>query len=494
MKHRLILPIVFAIIICPFAAQTGLSQTTHGYQINDLDKNSIISLGAAFSIAENGVSVGLANSYFSQETKAAIWTSAGTELLPTLPTDHLGDAQDINESGVIVGESGRVEDLGYIIKYYPHAAIWVNKQAIELSTLVTSGSGVGLELKRATGINNKGQIVGIGRDTTIPALRSFLFDNGNLTDLGALNTKGGVEANDINELGYVVGSAEAASYWDHAFIWKNGVMEDLHDPAVLKGNTSIAYAVNEFGQVAGGADFISGGQNYHTATTWDNGVITDLGTLGGKASFARGINDHGTAVGVSDALGGGVHAFINYKNGKMLDLNDLIPPNTGWLLANAYDITNDGRVVGEGFFSGTTRPYILIPDIDGGFKVYGAGCAGSGQYTPGLFGEGYPTSQGDVSIVVVNGLGQAQGALLFGSGNGTLPFKPGGCDIQIMPLYPNFIPIMLKGSGPGAGAWQIQAQLPLNFPSVLITMQVLLEDTGAPYGFTVTNPLAMDIE
>ena len=70
-------------------------------------------------------------------------------------------------------------------------------------------------------------------------------------------------------------------------------------------------------------------------------MMIDLGTLGGGSSYAYGVNDSGEIVGYSYLADGGQHAFL-YDDGTMLDLNSLIPANSGWDLLEAYGI-NDFR-------------------------------------------------------------------------------------------------------------------------------------------------------
>jgi hypothetical protein len=43
----------------------------------------------------------------------------------------------------------------------------------------------------------------------------------------------------------------------------------------------------------------------------------------------------------------------------MWDLNDLIPPDSGWNLMEAHDINDAGEIVGFGFHEGTFRPFAL---------------------------------------------------------------------------------------------------------------------------------------
>ena len=55
-----------------------------------------------------------------------------------------------------------------------------------------------------------------------------------------------------------------------------------------------------------------------------------------------------------------MHAFI-YKNGVMTDLNNLIDAESGWSLAFAIDINENGQIVGAGNYNGALHAYLLMP-------------------------------------------------------------------------------------------------------------------------------------
>jgi len=473
---RRLLPIVF---LCFFMSQGALN--AQEFDLIDPDLNKIAANSSAFEVAENGTIVGIAGSY-SGFNSGAVWTKeAGTTFLPVLEGDEFGEAYDITESGIVAGTSVYVEH-SHIYFFYFHAVTWVDGQPVELETQVVNPTG--MELWAATGINEKKQICGWGRPGGTPPSHGFFVDEGLVHDLGQ-----GTMPEDINEQGHFVGAHEASGF-KHAFVWKNGSLIDLHDSTAILGPVSAALAINEFGAVVGYAKHAQ----FETATLWDHGVIKDLGTFGGNHSMARDINDHGTIVGHAE-LGGlqGVHAFI-YRDGQIHDLNDLAnsPANSGWTLVNAHAISNNGTVVGDGFFNGVPRAYVAYPISDGSFRIYGEGCSGSGNYTPALYGQGDPTSGGEISIAAVNGMGGGMGLLLLGTGYDTYEFKP-GCTLQILPLLPPQVLIFLGGSGAGAGALQIETQLPLGLLPSVVNLQMLLVDSGGSAGFTVTNPLEMSI-
>ena len=128
-------------------------------------------------------------------------------------------------------------------------------------------------------------------------------------------------------------------------------------------SSSVAYAINDSGQVAGLSKTIDG--EYHAAI-WINGQIMDIGSLGGFTK-AWGINNAGQVVGYSWIVNS-YHAFI-YSDGEMIDLNTLLPPESPWdCLECAYDINNKRQIVGYGrridgeihAFLMTPHPHIII--------------------------------------------------------------------------------------------------------------------------------------
>jgi probable HAF family extracellular repeat protein len=154
----------------------------------------------------------------------------------------------------------------------------------------------------------------------------------------------GGTAEDINDLGHVVGTTTGTAGNPRAFLWKNGVMRSL---GTLGGAYSTAAAINNAGQVVGAS---ARGDGKPRAYIWANGTMTGLGTLGGSRSEATDINAQGDVVGWSyltgdpktnpDADGPIAHGFL-WRNGKMIDLGTL-----GGVDSRAEGINDKGHVVG----------------------------------------------------------------------------------------------------------------------------------------------------
>ncbi|KAA3614374.1 MAG: hypothetical protein DWQ01_01335 [Planctomycetota bacterium] len=484
MKTTFFLSLLFLTVVAP-------SAIAQNYGISDLDHNQILTTSYPVALPDRGFAVGGGQRPIDTWTQPVWWDDLGSHLLPVLSGHEGGVATDGNSQGFMVGQSEDVQ-TGHIIIIQTHPVVWDQGQATALSDWVTGGDP--LELKTATAVNEAGQILGSGWDPQLLRNRPYLFEGGIVHALPALaGGTGNAIGVALAENGEVVGWSEVSGGFRHAVHWlANGQLTDLHDPGVLLGRTSRAQDVNECGQICGSGDFIGDLIDWETAVVWDRGVIKSLGTLGGQESWAFGINDFGHVV------GGGTNAvhqnvaFLWTGQGPMQDLNDLIPPGSGWWLLDAQDIDNQGRIVGVGSFLNAFRAYLLEPDGSGGYQVYGYGCAGSGGFTPELWGNGFPAPGQAAELQLILGLGGSRGRLLAGRGTGVLSIAP-GCDLQILPLASPFVDFDLQGQGAGMGWQSLTVDLPAGLPSGSYYLQALLRDSGAAGGLTVSRPLEMSL-
>ena len=147
----------------------------------------------------------------------------------------------------------------------------------------------------------------------------------------------------------------------------------LTDIGTLGGISSGGAAINDAGQITGGAATSSGA--YH-AFLYSNGVMTDLGTLpGGTYSQGLAINNVGQITGYFLTASGTDHAFL-YSSGVMMDLNSLIDPNLHITLTGAYGINDHGQIVAGDYDSSSNaaHAYLLTPVPEPGtWALLGAG-------------------------------------------------------------------------------------------------------------------------
>lgn len=297
---------------------------------------------AAYGLNDSGVVVGM--SYLSQDgTRHSFKYENGT--LTDLGTlgGSVSYAYAINASGQIVGVSAITGNTGN------HAYLLSNGSYTDLGTLGGPDS-------TAYAINASGQIVGSSRVSGGSADRAFLYANNQLKDLGTL---GGLYsfAYGINDSGLIVGDSTVQSGWNHAFSYANNQMTDL---GTLGGSFSTAKAVNNNGQIVGWAA-TQVGSNATRAFLYSNGTMTPLGNPSDtKWSRALAINNQGQIVGSTSDNGDNPRAFL-YSNGTMVDLNTLLPANSGWVLTEATGINNNGQIIGQGTFNGSDRAFLMSP-------------------------------------------------------------------------------------------------------------------------------------
>jgi probable HAF family extracellular repeat protein len=283
-------------------------------------------------------------------------TSSGmTNTVPRYAVIDLGtlggtfsETGGINEAGGVAGDSNTAGDA------VRHAFLWENGVMTDLGTLGGPNS-------LANAVSERAAVVGIA-DTPNPGgnplicfdanqCHAYIWQGGVMTDLGTLGgTNSGILGDGINDSGQAVGLAETTvpdptnpPYSEyHAFLWQNETMIDL---GTLGGPKSIAWAINNSGQVVGAADVTKSISPITHAFMWQQGVMTDLGTLGGSTSTALAINNRGQVVGVSNLPGDlSIHTFL-WQNGGMVDLG-VLDPNVNSV---AGDINNRGQVVGYSF-------------------------------------------------------------------------------------------------------------------------------------------------
>jgi probable HAF family extracellular repeat protein len=210
-------------------------------------------------------------------------------------------------------------------------------------------------------VNDSGQVAGFSytdstpNDSTgIPTVHPFLWDNGQMLDLGSLGGTFG-QVNDLNNRGHVIGNMTlAGDEFQHPFLWARGTLTDL---GTLGGDNGSPNAINDGGEVCGVADLPNG---LHNAFLWRNGVMTDLGNLG-VTSFAYSINSRGQVVGASrvSSTPSQISAFLWEKDGPMIDLNTLIPADSPLHLAFAKRINDRGEIYGLG-----VPPGVSVDDVE----------------------------------------------------------------------------------------------------------------------------------
>lgn len=171
---------------------------------------------------------------------------------PLEPGDTAGAATGINDRGQAIGISGICDQAvgRYTAK---HAVLWDRERVIDLGNL-------GAEFwNTPTAINQRGDIVGFAGspgDVDGNFLRAFIWTReGGMKSLGTLPGDVESEAYGINEQRQVVGLSCDANGSCRAFVWEDGVMQDLNTLKQANFSMVLQFAkdINEAGRITGRA-------------------------------------------------------------------------------------------------------------------------------------------------------------------------------------------------------------------------------------------------
>ena len=282
-------------------------------------------------------------------------------------------ARGINDSGQVVGYSLLSDGA-------QHAFLYDSTKGMkDLNDLIPADSGG--TIYDATAINSDGKIAATDFKPfgTDPAVCQFENYSGGwvyaavLTpattatyEVQDLGTVGGdwSEATGINDSGKVVGYSMTSGCFQDAFLYDASATPKMQDLGTLGGPYSEATGINDPGQVVGysSRDYQSCSHDCWRAFLYDERAtpkMQELGTLGGS-SRALDINKYGQAVGYSYVSGAGDRAFLKESGKPMKDLNDLIPPASGWTIYEATAINSNGKIAATGDKAGVGRHALLL--------------------------------------------------------------------------------------------------------------------------------------
>ena len=257
--------------------------------------------------------------------QAAMWDTDGSfTLLGFLPGGNsFSSAADINNSGEVVGVAG--------IGFQNRGFYWGGAGPIEALPLPS-----GLDGSFARAISDSGQIVGSARPGFQPVSSALVWDGGVPVVLTPLAAGATALAEDINELGQIVGSSATTGppfTARHPVLWDDGNPVDLGS---LGGPFASAAGINDDGQIVG---FMSDALNQNRGFSWKTGVATPLEPLSGDTgSVAQDVNSSGLVVGASSAATnpGRATMWLQQADTTPPELIVSVSPNVLWPPTHRY--------------------------------------------------------------------------------------------------------------------------------------------------------------
>ncbi len=339
----------------------------------------------AAGISNSGLVAGFVNRPGNATRVAALWGNGSLDTLGTLGgPNSIVQWPGISNNGIVAGitELADLDPLheewsctAFLPSVTGHICRGFMWQDGVMTALPTLGGFQGF----ATSVNNAGQVVGwaetpVFDPTCNPPqklqFRAVTWDtkNGTLKQLRPLPGDSTSAATGINDKGQAVGisgdcdiavgqlSARHSVLWDKDAAINIGDLggDAWHTPMDIDNAGDVVGFSNPRGVV--GIDF-----NPHAFLWTKAGGIRDLRTLpGDDNSQGLGVNSSLQVVGVSS---GAINRAFLWENGVMQDLNGLVGPNFPDRLIVAQHINEDGVIVGRAVLHGTNQqvPFVATP-------------------------------------------------------------------------------------------------------------------------------------
>lgn len=299
----------------------------------------------ALAINEEGWVVGEADTR-NGPTRAFLWTpESGMQDLGTLGGE-ISRAYAINDRGQVAGEAEDAEGRMQPFRWQADSGM----ESLPLPESFREGF--------VYGMNNYGVLVGGGEREDGTRALVWTIDGVSIPE--PLQNLGSSLAYAVNDLGDLVGQAEelhGPEYVSRAFIVD---AEGVHFPATNGSPewSSAALALAAGGNIVGYAERSNA---THALRFAPNGPAEDIDSLANVYSVAYDVNDAGIAVGLFVSSHEDDDRAFVHRSGAMADLNELLEADEPWLIVEARGINSRGQIVGYGLLRERERAVLLTP-------------------------------------------------------------------------------------------------------------------------------------
>lgn len=295
-------------------------------------------------ITSNGLVVGsYRTKTFQSELAPQLWSAAqGAIQIPT-PQGALAPPllSDSNDKGEVVGF--------YSDSHWMKPFRWSAKDGLKDLTEMGPYGG-------ASAINNRGDIAGFSRPVSLGPEHGVLLRDGKRIELRPVEGYLHSNACGINQKGETVGLTYGANVDKPSLATVWDISGNPTAIPMLPGATGqTGEAINDKGEAIGTATLPG---EPAAMFFYSHGQTTRI-PGGGGPSIAHDLNNKGQIVGRTEPATNRVPFAFLYENGKLTNLNDLLPPNSGWYLERAISINDRGEIVGDGSFKGRPHAFLL---------------------------------------------------------------------------------------------------------------------------------------
>ena len=338
------------------------------YRVTDLGTLPGCTQSEAIAVNSRGEVILSSSSPGTLIRSAGLYQGGKLRDLGTLPGATGARANGINSLGDVVGNDS-VDGLNRTLLYH-------NGKVQDLATLVGSPYSEFM----GGGIDDRGEIAGtIFKDDPISGQsrsQMFLIRNGKMILRGVPDGYSDISAEGITAAGNIFGNCWQTPERggnEQLFIYdtRTGKITALDLPSIY--SEVRATQGNDQGQMVG----MGRTTNSFHAILWTKKRTIDLGALPNfEESMGQGINNRSEIVGTCFPQDSPVRTYLQkyfhflrrpdscafvYQNGKMQNLNEMIPGDSGWVLEEARSINDSGQIVGQGLQHGQMRAFLLTP-------------------------------------------------------------------------------------------------------------------------------------
>jgi len=261
----------------------------------------------------------------------------------------ISHAYDVNEQGIVVGET---TDRGDTELTNIRPVVWNGSELTELPTL---GGATG----SARAINDQGAVVGYSAVSPESGggLHATYWEGGQVFDLGTLGGESSI-AHDINESGVIAGAAVRTAIRTRPVVWQNGVIRELPLPEFWVAGEALA--INDNGVIVGGGyrEFAE------SPMRWIDGAYEELPGFEERATgAARDVNNDGVVVGKVYLQKNGYadDVAVRWDESGLVNLNDLIVAESGFVLIDAVSINDSGQILVIATRDGIQHGLVMTP-------------------------------------------------------------------------------------------------------------------------------------
>ncbi len=392
MKNRIALTLLVAALLAGAAQADGGGASQASGEFLSYRVTNLTPLGGTssvgFSINDRGWVAGRSNLSGNQSRHATLWRNGALTDLGTLGGPNSAVLWPVkNIRGIVSGiaqtdEPDPLNETWSCGFFFPPAT-GTGKRCLGfrwkdgvMTRLPTLGGTHGF----ATGTNNLGQTVGWAENTVHDStcvepqqlqFRAVVWGSreNQIRELPPLpGTDDTVTAaTALNDFGQVVGISgicdQAVGRFSaiHSVLWEHGRPVEIGDLGGVAWNTPMA--INQRGDVVGfaNASAADGGNLNPRAFLWIRSQgIRNLGVVPGDVtSQATGINEWRQVVGQSCDVNDNCRGFL-WRNGAMVDLNDLVVGDYDDVITTANDIDDFGRITGQAFDAETNQFFAFV--------------------------------------------------------------------------------------------------------------------------------------